>query len=275
MTAFIDVRHALRTLFRSPLFAFTAIGSLAIGIAASAAIFSLADALFLRPRPGVVDEARLVDVGRATNGQGFDNFGYQLLLALQRATQLEGLAGFRLDANAVSLDNGRGGSERAYATPVTANYFAVLGTRAAAGRLFLGDEDRVPDGAPVAVISHAFWVRRFGASPEVVGTSIRINGRPYAIVGVTEPGFRGTTLVGTDMWVPFAMAPHVTGRSTMELLTEHGPVWHLGVARLKDGVTAQQARDELTALLAPLKETHAEVYGRWSVVVLPSAPRPG
>ena len=275
MTAFIDVRLALRTLLRSPLFAFTAIGSLAIGIAASAAIFSLADALFLRPRPGVVDEARLVDVGRATNGQGFDNFGYQLLLALQRATQLEGLAGFRLDANAVSLDNGRGGFGRAYATPVTANYFAVLGTRAAAGRLFLGDEDRVPDGAPVAVISHAFWVRRFGASPEVVGTAIRINGRPYAIVGVTEPGFRGTTFVGTDMWVPFAMAPHVTGRGTMELLTEHGPVWHLGVARLKDGVTAQQARDELTALLAPLKETHAEVYGRWSVVVLPSARVPG
>jgi hypothetical protein len=158
---------------------------------------------------------------------------------------------------------------------VTANYFAVLGTRAAAGRLFLGDEDRVPDGAPVAVISHAFWVRRFGASPEVVGTAIRINGRPYAIVGVTEPGFRGTTFVGTDMWVPFAMAPHVTGRGTMELLTEHGPVWHLGVARLKEGVTAQQARDELTALLAPLKETHAEVYGRWSVAVLPSARVPG
>jgi predicted permease len=77
------------------------------------------------------------------------------------------------------------------------------------------------------------------------------------------------------MWVPFAMAPHVTGRGTMDLLTEHGQVWHLGVARLKDGVTPQQARDELNALLAPLKTTHAEAYGRWSIEVLPSARVPG
>lgn len=275
MTALANLRLAIRTLTRSPLFAMTAIGSLAIGIAASASIFSLADALFLRPRPGLVNESRLVDIGRATNGQGFDNFGYQVLLALQQATQLEGLAGFRLDANAVSLDNGQGGSERAYATLVTANYFAVLGTHPAAGRLFLGDEDRVPDSAPVAVLSHAFWVRRFGAAPDIVGRAIRINARPYTIVGVAEPGFRGTTFVGTDMWVPFAMAPHVTGRDTREMLTEHGSVWHLGVARLKDGVTAQQARDELNGLLAPLKETHAEFYGRWSVAVHPSARVPG
>ena len=149
MTAFGHLRLALRTLVRSPLFALTSIGSLAIGIAASSTIFSLADALFLRPRPGLVDESRLFDVGRTTNGEGFDNFGYQVLLALQQATQVEGIAGFRMDANAVSLDNGRGGSEVAYAAPVTANYFSVLGTRAAAGRLFLGDEERVPDGAPV------------------------------------------------------------------------------------------------------------------------------
>jgi hypothetical protein len=86
MTALANLRLAIRTLTRSPLFAMTAIGSLAIGIAASASIFSLADALFLRPRPGLVNESRLMDIGRATNGQGFDNFGYQVLLALQQAT---------------------------------------------------------------------------------------------------------------------------------------------------------------------------------------------
>lgn len=265
MSALASVRLAFRTLGRSPLFTVTTIGSLAIGIAASSTIFALADALFLRPRTGLASEGQLVDLGRATNGQGFDNFGYQVLLALQQATQLEGLAGFRLDANAVSLDDGRHGSVRAYATPVTANYFSVLGTRAAAGRLFLGDEDRVPDGAPVLVISHAFWLRRFGGAADAVGTALGINGRPYTIVGVTEPGFTGTTFVGTDMWVPFAMAPHVTGRATMELLTEHGPVWHLGVARLKEGVSIQRARDELNALLAPLKQAHADSYGRWSM----------
>ncbi len=275
MTAFGHLRLALRTLVRSPLFALTSIGSLAIGIAASSTIFSLADALFLRPRPGLVNESRLVDVGRTTDGQGFDNFGYQLLLALQQATQVEGIAGFRMDANAVSLDNGKGGSEVAYATPVTANYFSVLGTRAAAGRLFLGDEDRVPDGAPVAVISHTFWIRRFAAAADAVGSNLRINGRPYTIVGVTEEGFQGNTFIGTDLWVPFAMAPHLTGRASMELLTAHGPVWHLAIARLKDGVTAPQVRDELNGLLAPLKEAHPEAYGRWSIDVLPSARVPG
>ncbi len=275
MTVLANLRLAFRALARGPLFCVTAIGSLAIGIAASSTIFSLADALFLRPRPGIVDEARLVDIGRATNGEGFDNFGYQVLLALQPATQLDGVAGFRLDAHAVSLDNGRGGSERAFATPVTANYFTVLGTRTAAGRLFQGDEDRVPDGAPVAVLSHAFWTRRFGASPDVVGTTLRMNGRPYTIVGVAESGFQGTTMIGADMWVPFSMAPHLTGRASSEMLTGHGTVWHLAVARLQDGATLESARDELNALLAPLKAAHPEAYGRWSMALLPSARLPG
>jgi len=102
------------------------------------------------------------------------------------------------------------------------------------------------------VISHAFWIRRFAAAADAVGSSLRINGRPYTIVGVTEEGFQGNTFIGTDLWVPFAMAPHLTGRASMELLTAHGPVWHLAIARLKDGVTAAQVRDELNGLLAPL-----------------------
>lgn len=267
----ISLRLAVRSLGRSPLFAVTAIGSLALGIAASSTIFSLADALFLRPRPGLVDEGRLVDIGRATNGEGFDNFGYQVLLALRQAQQLKDIAGYRLDAHAVSFSHGRGGSERAFATPVSANYFRVLGTRPAAGRLFLGDEDRVPDEAPLVVISHAFWQRRFGGDPGVVGSAVRINGRPYTVIGIAEKGFQGTSFIGSDMWVPFAMAPHLTGRPAAELFTSHGPVWHLAVARLADGASLPQVRDELNALLAPLKASHPDSYGRWSIAVLPSA----
>ena len=269
------VRHAVRTLAGSPLFTITSIASLALGIAASSTIFSLADALFLRPRPGLVDESRLVDVGRTTDGQGFDNFGYQALLVLREARLLDGIAGYRFDPTAVSLDNGRGGSERAYAAVVTANYFDVLGTRPAAGRFFRTDEDQAPDAVPVVVLEHAFWTRRFGASPDIVGQTIRVNGRPYGVVGVAEPGFHGSTVTGTDMWMPFAMAPHVTGRAGDELLTAHGPVWHLAVARLKPGVSMTQARDELNALLAPLKSAHPDAYGRWAMEVLPSARIPG
>ena len=269
------VRHAARTLAHSPLFTSISMSSLALGIAASSAIFSIADALFLRPRAGLVDEARLVDVGRTTDGEGFDNFGFQALLTLRQGQLLDGLAGYRLDPGAVSLDNGRGGSERAYAALVTANYFEVLGTRAVAGRFFRTDEDAVPDAVPVVVLEHAFWTRRFGASRDIVGQTVRINGRPYGVVGVAEPGFHGSTISGTDMWMPFAMAAHVTGRPDNELLTSHGAVWHLAIGRLKPGVSAAQARDELNALLAPLKQAHPEAYGRWAIEVLPSARIPG
>ncbi|MDH4066215.1 MAG: ABC transporter permease, partial [Acidobacteriota bacterium] len=194
MPGFSPLRYALRGLGRSPLFTVTAVASLAIGIAASSTIFGLADALFLRPRAGLVDEARLVDVGRATDGQGFDNFGYQVLLALQEGTRtLDGIAGLRFGPNPVSLDNGRGGSERAHAALVSATYFQVLGTRPAAGRLFAGDEDRVPDQAPVAVLNYDFWTRRFNRSPDAIGQTLRINRRPYTVIGVAEPGFHGTT----------------------------------------------------------------------------------
>jgi len=270
------LRYALRGLVRSPLFTVTVVASLAIGIAASSTIFSLADALFLRPRAGVVDEARVVDVGRATDGQGFDNFGYQVLLALQQGTQtFEGIAGFRFGPNPVSLDDGHGGSERAHAALVSANYFKVLGTRAAAGRLFAGDEDRVPDQALLAVLNYDFWTRRFNRSPDAIGQTLRINRRPYTVIGVAEPGFHGTAVTGADLWVPFAMAGHITGREGNELLTAHGPVWHMGVGRLKPGVSLPQARDELNALLAPFKDAHPEAYGRWSMTLLPSARVPG
>ncbi|MCC7242826.1 MAG: ABC transporter permease, partial [Acidobacteria bacterium] len=270
------LRYALRGLVHSPLFTVTVVASLAIGIAASSTIFGLADALFLRPRAGVVDEARVVDVGRATDGQGFDNFGYQVLLALQQGTQtLEGIAGFRFGPNPVSLDDGHGGSERAHASLVSANYFKVLGTRAAAGRLFAGDEDRVPDQAPLAVLNYDFWTRRYNRSPDAIGQTLRINRRPYTVIGVAEPGFHGTTITGADLWVPFAMAAHITGREGNELLTAHGPVWHMAVARLRPGVSLPQARDELNALLAPLKEAHPDEYGRWSMALLPSGRIPG
>jgi hypothetical protein len=151
-------------------------------------------------------------------------FGYQVLLALQQATQLEGLAGFRLDANAVSLGDGRGGSVRANATPVTANYFSVLGTRAAAGRLFLGDEDRVPDGAPVVVISHAFWLRRFGGAADAVGTALASTAALHHRRG-HRAGFT-IAVVGTDMWVPIAVtARHRPGDHGAAHRTR--PVWHL------------------------------------------------
>jgi FtsX-like permease family protein/MacB-like protein len=131
-----DVRYAARLLRRNPLFALTAALSLAIGIGASTTIFTVANALLFKPPAGVVESHRLVDVGRTQNGQGFDNGSYPNYLDIRsRNTVFTDVYASRLGAEPLSL-GGRDGAERIYGDMVTINYFAVLGTRPAAGRLF-------------------------------------------------------------------------------------------------------------------------------------------
>lgn len=267
-----DVRYALRLLARSPLFTITAILSLAAGIAGTSAIFSLADALLLRPRPGIAEPSRVVDIGRSTGGQGLDNFGYPLFEAMRDgATTLEGIAAQQLTPHVMSLGDAHA-SERVFASMVSGNYFPVLGTRPAAGRFFLPEEDATPDTHPVVVLNHEFWTRRFGGRPDLVGTTIRLNNRPYTVVGVAEPGFTGTTFVGTDLWVPMAMDAHVRA-STTSLLSEHRAVWMTAVGRLAPGATVHQARDELRAIMRSYLEAHGDEgrRSRWGVAVAPSA----
>src|SRR5687767_5203869 len=112
MPLFADVRYALRVLVKSPLFSLTAVTSLALGVAASTAIFSLADALLLRPRPGIAEPETVVDIGRNVRGEGFDNFGYPLFAAIrERNTSLARMAAVRLEPGAMSLSGGES-SER-------------------------------------------------------------------------------------------------------------------------------------------------------------------
>ena len=157
MPFFADLRYAVRALARTPLFSTTAILSLAIGIAASTAIFSLADAMLLRPRVGIAEPDRVVDIGRSVGGEGFDNFGYPLFVALREGnTTLASISATRLDPEVMGLGDGNS-AERVYAAMVSGNFFELLGTRAAAGRFFLPEEDRTPGTHPVAVLSHSFW----------------------------------------------------------------------------------------------------------------------
>ena len=270
MTA--DIRYALRLLVRSPIFTLTSILSLAVGISASAAIFSLADAFLIRPRVGVADPSTLVDIGRSDpNGQGFDNFGYPLFAAMrERSTMFTGLSAMQFGPEIMSLGDAHS-SERVFASLVSGNYFDVVGTRPAAGRFFVPDEDRIPDAHPVIVLSHDFWTRRFGGRDDVLGQEVRLNNRPYTIIGVAERGFSGTTIVGTDFWVPMAMEQHVHSRDRSSL-TQHGTVWMTAIGRLKPGATARQARDELQSIMrAYLTEQGDDRVSRWGVNVAASA----
>jgi predicted permease len=274
MNVLADIRFALRLLARSPIFTVTAVLSLAAGIAATAAIFSLADALFLRARPGVADPSTLVDIGRTTRGEGFDNFGYPAFEAMRDgSTLLQGISAHQLAPQVMSLGDAQS-SERVFGALVSGNYFEVVGTRAVIGRFFVPEEDRTPDTHPVVVLSHDFWSRRFTARPDIAGQRIRLNNREYTVVGVAEAGFGGTTFIRPDFWVPMAMDAHVRA-SERSLRGEHRAVWMTAIGRLRPTASAEQARDELHAIMhSYLSGRGDDRVERWGIAVEPSTRLP-
>ncbi len=191
-------------LLHSPAFSVSVMLILTLGIGASAAIFNLVDAYFLRPPPGVSDPDRLVDV-RGTRGEKLvGEMTYPDYADLRDLNHVfSGLMAYRTTV----LDVGRGSeTRRVQAALVSSDYFAVLGASAVRGRIFLPEEERHAQGDPVAVISDRLWHGLFDANPDLVGKPVTLNGRRFTVVGVASPGFRGhTTSEAYDIWVPLAM----------------------------------------------------------------------
>jgi predicted permease len=243
-----DVRHAVRLLWRNPLFAVTAALSLAIGIGAVTAVFTLAGALLRFSPTAVANPDRLVDIGRSFDGIpfGFNPASYPDYLDIRRqTTTLEHVFAHPLFPKTMSLA-AADGAEEVVGEVVTSNYFAALGTRPAIGRLFgPGDSDQL-GASPLAVLSHRYWTRRFSADPGVVGSTVRLGRFPVTVVGVAPEGFQGTTVVAVDLWVPMSMVTSVTG-ATPDQLTGRGG-WVVMGARMKEGVSLAQAEAELNAI---------------------------
>lgn len=261
-----DLRHALRILRQTPQFTTAAVVSIGLGVAAPTTIYSVADTL-VRPAAGVRDATRVVDVGRANEGRGFDNMSHPVFEYLRaHATTFEGLSAMELGGRPMGLTIGQS-SERVFGTVVSANFFEVVGARTAIGRFFRPDEDAVPGERPVVVLTHRFWTRRLGGDPAVLDRPLRINNREFAVVGVAEPGFEGTSLAGTDVWLPMAMVAVARGLETSNLLTEPRAVWHLGIGRLKSGTSQAQATAELNTLMDQYKRATPAANQRHTVAV--------
>ena len=274
--AWQDVRYGLRLLRRSPLFTATAVLSLAIGIGANTTIFSVASAMLFRPLPGVRQPGRLVDIGRTQDGHGFDNSSYPNFRDVRaRVTTLSDVYAIRLEAQPMGL-GGTDGAERIYGTLVSGNYFSILGTTPALGRLFTDDDDRNAAGSPaVMVISHDLWLRRFGGDPAAVGSTVPINGHPFAIVGVAPRGFQGTTVMRSDAWMPFSTSVHASPRRDRNIFEMRDAVWLLMGGRLKPGVTVTQANAELAAIGANLEREYPRENRGKGLTALTSAVVPG
>jgi predicted permease len=270
-----DLRYAVRLLRRNPLFALTAVLSLAIGIGANTTIFTIANALLFKPPLGVADASRLVDVGRSQDGQGFDNDSYSNYLDIRaRNTVFSGMYAYRLGPEPLSL-SGKDGAERIYGEMVSTNYFNVLGTPPHIGRLFTSDDSEQPGATPLAVLSHRFWMRRFNSDPAIVGQTLVLNGRPFTVIGVTPEGFHGTTVLTSDLWVPVNMVGELASRLPPAILTSRESAWLVMGARLKPGVTVGQAQAELANIGRALEQEFPDANRGKGLRVVASSPVPG
>lgn len=273
-TMWQDVTYAVRLLRASPLFTLTAVLSLGVGIAGNAAIFSVADALLLRPLPVIADTGRLVDVGRTQDGAGFDNTSYPNYVDYRdRNTVFEGLAGVRLGGDAFGL-GAEDGAERVQGTAVSANYFRVLGVSMALGRAFRDDEDRVGGASAVAVISDRLWRDRFGGRPGIVGETIRLNGRPITVIGIAPPGFVGHNIAAIDLWIPLTLRSELVGGDS-RLYTMRAGVWMMAIGRLRPGVTLSQARAQMNQIAANLEREYPDDNRGNGIALAPWSPVPG
>ena len=234
-----DIRYGCRALGRTPGFTAIAVAVLALGIGANTTVFSLANAFFLRPLP-VADPGSFVRV----YSNRFSNTRHRTYAELRdRNSTLSDLAAFQLRSFGLRVETE---NEHTFGEIVTGNYFSTIGIAAGRGRLLVPSDDET-GAPPVAVLSHAFWLRRFGGDPNAVGRTIALNGQPFTIVGIAPQGFTGilAPLAGS-LWVPLASdavlrpGPDLAGRMTRDS-------FHLA-GRLKPGVDRARAQIELDTI---------------------------
>lgn len=247
-----SLRYAFRNLGRQPLFTAVALFSIALGIGANTAIFTLLDQLLLRPLT-VPEPDRLVqlDLPGPRRGANFAAraFSYPMFRVLR--DKVNGFSGlYGQYATPVSFA-AKGAAQGASALLVTGNYFDVLGLRPAFGRTLHPSDDVSRGGHPVAVLSHGFWQQRFGGDQSILDKEVLINGQKYTVVGIAPVRWRGTDqLQPPDLYVPMAMKNQITptwdGMDSVQFYFLHV------FGRLAPGVTPEQAKAEVDAVLGPV-----------------------
>jgi predicted permease len=256
-----DLRFALRTFQHNPGFAVVAISSLALGIGANGAIFSMAEYLLLRPLPVphasgvVVVQAQLLGESNGTYQQA--GLSYPDFIDLQRKSRsFAGLTASQYFPFGIAPDKTTLPKMK-YGALVSGNFFSVLGVSPALGRSFRADEDEVPGRDAVVVLGHDFWETEFASSPDVVGKSIFLNGLPFTIIGVAPEPFRGPMVwIRADLYVPLAMQPALAGSSQPNELEMRGLRVLRVQGRLKPGVSVRQAAAEARVIGQQLAQAY-------------------
>ena len=255
-TILSDLRYGAKMLWKSKGITLIAVISLAVGIGANSAIFSLINSIFLRPR-AISRPDEVVELYVGEGEEPYHSTSYPSYLELRdRNDVLSGLAAYSMQ----QFRFGDAGEvEPVWGEAVSGNYFDVLGVAAQKGRTFAADEDLVPRQKPVAVISHGLWQRRFNSDPEVVGKTITLNDQPLTVIGVAPPQYTGMIRgISAELWVPMMMMPALT-LSGDRILTRDSRGLIL-VGRLKPEMTLAQARARFDLLTRDMQAAHPEEW---------------
>ena len=281
-----DIRYALRKLSKTPGFTAVAIVTLALGLTVNATIFFLINDLFLRPLPAA-DPGRLVMIAQTTTqSQMMFPFSYPDFLDFQRSAEggshdfpemakaFSGIMAYL--ESAVQMSRPGEAADRTYVHLVSGNYFTVLGAQPMLGRLFLPDEGRTVGADAIIVLTYDTWRNHFAADPHIVGQTVKINGLPFTVAGVTQPKFVGaqwgTALSG---FVPYTMLPQMNPGSS-QLFSDRGDTSVFMMGRLQPGASLAQARAAASLVMARLMKDYAGMHpqGASAVVIRESMSRP-
>ena len=253
-----DVRFALRMLRKGPGFTAVAVLTLALGIGANTAVFTVVDSLILNPLPvekiSTLAALNTTEARRTAQSGDLQALSYLNLKEIRERTHaFRSLSGHSYPVAVTMTDKDQ--PRRIFAEIVTTNYFETLGIHPFLGRFFLPSEDAMPGAAPVAVLGYTAWQSRFGGTPDILGRTITLNETQFMIIGVAPKGFKGVYAVfGPDLWVPSMMAAEVLPAEQRNALSDRGLPLFTGIGRLAPGVTLAQARAEMNIVGAALQK---------------------
>lgn len=260
-----DIRYAIRSLIKRPGFVAIAVITLALGIGANTAIFSLVNTVLLRSLP-VGDPGEIVSIAVRGKDDSMSAFSYPNYKDFRdRNDVLSGLLVYRFVPLSLSRD---GANERIWGYEVSGNYFDVLHVEAMHGRTFFPEEDETKLSHPVVVVSFDAWQRRFGSDPQLVGKDILLNNHQFRVIGVAPEGFKGTEFVySPEIWLTASMMEWAEPGATW--LDDRGSRNFFGVGRLKEGVSARQAEASLNLLAQQLGKEYPDTNEGQSIRVEP------
>jgi predicted permease len=262
-----DIRYGARTLLKNPGFMIIAVITLALGIGANTAIFTMVDAFLLRPLP-VADPAQITVLAfQQKHGNFLTQFSIADYRDIQNQTKevFSDVFAYQFGLDGLSVD---GKADRVMTNYVSGNYFTALGLKPALGRLILPSEGDVPGADPVMVLSYSYWQTRFGGDPGIAGRKVSVDGHPVTIVGVAPRGFVGVyPILSVQGYLPMGMA--IIAGNPSDFLTNRQVRNVPLLARLRPGVSLQQAQAVLGVVSQRLAQEYPEAHKDLNVVALP------